>query len=56
MSTVAGVILFFMDVSFLFASVYLVSFVSFLMPSGSSLLLLLISSLYTRSGFMICRE
>ena len=34
MNAVAGVILFFLDVSFLFASVYLVSFVSFLMPIG----------------------
>lgn len=34
MSAVAGVILFFLDVSFLFASVHLVSFVSFLMPIG----------------------
>jgi len=33
-SVVAGVILFFLDVSFLFASAYLVSFVSFLMPIG----------------------
>ncbi|WP_367363223.1 sugar transferase [Mesotoga sp.] len=34
MSAVAGVILFFLDVSFLFVSVHLVSFVSFLMPIG----------------------
>jgi len=33
-SAVAGVILFFLDVSFLFVSVHLVSFVSFLMPIG----------------------
>lgn len=34
MNAVVGIILFFLDVSFLFASVYLVSFVSFLMPIG----------------------
>ena len=34
MSAVVGVILFFIDVSFLFGSVYLVSLVSFLMPIG----------------------
>ncbi len=34
MSAVAGVILFFLDVSFLFVSVHLVSLVSFLMPIG----------------------
>jgi len=33
-SAVAGVILFFLDVSFLFVSVHLMSFVSFLMPIG----------------------
>jgi len=34
LSAVVGFILFFVDASFLFASVYLVSLVSFLMPIG----------------------